>query len=70
MEHLSLTLCARDVYGEFKFYPVDKTAHLFADLLHQKTLTLHDLKYIMALGYTVNFDSEANTQRFKDMLTA
>lgn len=70
MEHLSLTLCARDVYGEFKFYPMDKTAQLFADMLHQKTLTLHDLKYIMALGYTVNFDNTTQQQQLKDMLTA
>ena len=70
MEHLSLTLYAKGVYGEFKFYPLDKTAQLFADLLHQKTLTLHDLKYIMALGYTVNFDSETHNQRFKELLTA
>lgn len=49
----TITIEVRSVYGQNKAYPVCADAHLFAQMLRTKTLTLEALKDIIALGYTI-----------------
>ena len=44
----------KNVYGEDKVYPVCANGHIFADMLNQKTFTLHDLRHISALGFNIS----------------
>lgn len=41
----------KNVYGEDKVYPVCANAHIFADMLNQKTFTRSDLVHVSALGF-------------------
>ena len=43
----------KDVYGAVKYYPICEKAQLFADIAGTKTLTLHAIKKIEALGYSI-----------------
>jgi hypothetical protein len=49
----------RDVYGTLKYYPLCEKAQLFADIAGTKTLTLHAIKKIEALGYSINATARA-----------
>jgi hypothetical protein len=43
----------KDVYGALKYYPMCEKAQLFADIAGTKTLTLHAIKKIEALGFSI-----------------
>ena len=49
-----ITVRIKSQYGNTVIYPKDHKAHIFADMLGQKTLTSTNIKFIKALGYTVN----------------
>jgi len=48
-----ITVRILNKYGNDLIYPADHKAHIFADMLGQKTFTRTNIKYIKALGYTV-----------------
>ena len=48
-----ITVRILNKYGNDLIYPADHKAHIFADMLGQKTFTRTNIKYINALGYTV-----------------
>lgn len=50
---MEVVIKVKSVYGEDKVYPVCFNAHIFADMLNQKTFTNNDLKYIRALGFKI-----------------
>jgi len=50
----------KSVFGSIRFYPVNHTAQIFANMLGSITLTRNDLFHIERLGYTI--ESQANTQ--------
>ena len=43
----------KQVWGNDTIYPVCESAHTFADLLNQRTLTNRDIASIKKLGYTI-----------------
>lgn len=49
-----ITVRILNKYGNDLIYPADHKAHIFADMLGQKTFTRTNIKYIKALGYKVN----------------
>jgi hypothetical protein len=49
----------KDVYGVLKYYPICERAQLFADIAGTKTLTLHAIKKIEALGYSIKATTRA-----------
>jgi len=51
----------KDVYGTLKYYPLCEKAKLFSDIAGTKTLTLHAIKNIEALGYSINASTRAIT---------
>jgi hypothetical protein len=44
----------KEKYGNILFYPHNLTAQLFCDMLQTKTLTKTHLKFVKALGFTVD----------------
>jgi len=48
-----ITVLIKSQYGKTAIYPRDHKAHIFADMLGQKTLTPTNIKFIKALGFTV-----------------
>lgn len=48
----------RNVYGNFKFYPVNDLAQKFADLMRQKTFDVQNLADIKGMGMTVIIDQK------------
>lgn len=48
-----ITVQIKNVYGNETVYPVCEKAKLFANMLGTKTLTLHALQKIEALGYEI-----------------
>ena len=53
---MEITIRAKDVYGERKYYPVCETAKLFAKIAGTKTLTIAVLGSIKAMGYTLTIE--------------
>lgn len=51
----TVTIVARDVYGERKYYPMCEKAHLFARIAGTKTLTKETLKLILELGFELRY---------------
>lgn len=49
-----ITVRILNKYGNDLIYPADYKAHMFAEMLGQKTFTRTNIKYIKALGYKVN----------------
>jgi len=49
---------ARQVYGNWLLYPNNSAADHFAELAGTKTLSLHNLRLIKALGFTVEQTQE------------
>lgn len=50
-----ITILAKDVYGERKYYPMCEKAHLFAKIAGTKTLTKPVLKHILELGFELRY---------------
>jgi hypothetical protein len=48
-----ITVRILNKYGNDLIYPADHKAHIFADMLGQKTFTRTNIKYIKSLGFTV-----------------
>lgn len=46
----------RDKYGEMRIYPKCEKSKLFAQMLHQKTLTPRDIHNITQLGFTIKVE--------------
>ena len=55
---MNVTIEAKHVYGETKFYPKCRNAKIFASITNTKTLTYQTLHYIKALGYEVVVEQE------------
>lgn len=51
----TITVLVKHVYGKQSIYPVDTHAETFCRLLGQTTLTMANLKHILALGYQINY---------------
>lgn len=59
MNHQSVTVTVRRVYGNPVIYPACPTAKHFAGIAGTKTLTLDTLRHIKALGYAINERQES-----------
>ena len=57
-QNMVVQLKVKDQYGNKVFYPHNHAAHTFANIAGTKTITVPTLKYIMALGYTIEFVHE------------
>lgn len=57
---MTIVVNQRDVYGNRTYYPICEKAKVFACIAGTKTLTIHALRLIGQLGYTVDksFDVE------------
>jgi hypothetical protein len=55
---LQMTIEARYVYGEVKFYPLCNAAHLFTAISRTKTMSMTMLQHIKALGYAITVRQE------------
>lgn len=58
---MQITILAKKVYGEMKFYPVCEKAHLFANIAGTCTLTRRSIDSIKALGVEIIVQQEAVT---------
>lgn len=52
----SITVEARDVYGQLKFYPKCEQAKLFASIAGTKTISEVNLRRIKQLGYMLDIE--------------
>ena len=43
----------KTVFGQEKYYPHNENARIFCKMLGSKTLTMKNLTYIKALGFTI-----------------
>lgn len=50
---MTITIKAKSVYGEMKYYPACNNASVFARIAGTKTLTAETIRYIKELGYEV-----------------
>ena len=55
-EQPMITVEARDVYGQLKFYPKCEQAKLFAAIANTTTLTQVNLRRIKQLGYLLDIE--------------
>ena len=55
----SITVQVKSVYGKDTVYPICDNAKAFASIANTSTLTLHTLKNIISLGYTINYHHPA-----------
>ncbi len=62
MNTLIIQVKRKAQYGKEHHYPVCNKAILFATMLGRKTLTLSDIEYIKALGYTVQLINDQPTE--------
>lgn len=53
--NMVVQLKVKQNYGNQALYPHNHAAHQFANIAGTKTLTITTIKYIMALGYTVEY---------------
>lgn len=51
-----MTVFAKSVYGETKFYPANEAARAYADALGTKTLTTHALRCAKRMGFAMRLD--------------
>lgn len=56
--NLEITVLAKDIYGQRKFYPKCDKSKVFASIAGTTTLTEPTLRKIMELGYQVNVVQE------------
>ena len=48
-------LLVKDQYGRQTYHPVSTAAHHFAAIAGTKTLTMHVINHVLALGFTVTY---------------
>ena len=51
-----MTVKAKSVYGETKFYPANEAAKAYADALGTKTLTQHAMACAKRMGFKLALD--------------
>ena len=53
---MEITVIAKSVYGETKYYPSNEAAHALADAVGTKTLTIHALRCAKRMGCALKLD--------------
>ena len=55
---MKLTIKKKNVYGEYKYYPVCADSQIFARIAGTKTLSKRRLNLIKSLGYELELEQE------------
>jgi len=53
---MEIHLKTRNCYGQDRFYPANRTAEIFCQLLKTKTFVLEMSRYVKELGYKIKID--------------
>ena len=55
---MKLTIKKKNVYGEYKYYPVCEDSQIFARIAGTKTLTRETINHIRRLGYELELEQQ------------